>query len=760
MVRLDGETVALAPGVDLWVDLAEFHRTREGCSAHAGSPSEQCPPCAQFLEEAAELYRNDFLFGFTLPDCREFDEWVFLQGEQFRGELAETIAWLVRANGAAGKTGEAIRAARRWLSLDPLEEQPHRELMRLYAETGQAAAALRQYAECERVLKEELGVEPGQETVSLRSSIRRMTGASARSGHPQQPPRPDDRGEEEVRLVSVLSVGLSAAGEEAWDDSLERTTQSVSAFLAEAKEILAGFEAREEGGFGEDALAVFGVPTAHEDDAERAVRAAFAIREIGQRFGLTLSAGIHTGTVYVGGKAVMGATVNRAVRLRYEARADQVLVSDSTVRRTRRAVEYRRDEADDPSKAGTGGAWIAVSVKPAAEKPCGIEGMEARLVGRDRELDSLRQALARAREGSGQLVTIIGEAGIGKSRLVRELRENMRHTGEGDSLVWMEGRCQELGQTTSYWPFIDALSGWQGPVLGDADGGRSERLASELRNLAGHRLLTREDTEDVGPLLDDLLSLRLGTSSDTTRQAVLPNQVRGRTFRALQKLLCAVSRRAPLVLVLDDLHWADTQSLEVVSLLMEVLESHPLLLLCLLRPEADQKCWNLGSVASRKCPERFTEIRLKELGRLESRRMLESLLDVQDLPASVESLVFGRSRGNPFYIEEIVRSLVDEGAITRDGGGWRIRESISPPNVADNVVAVTQSRVDRLDVEAKRLLQCAAVNGGPSSRSVLLRILPDEEVLEESLAALERAALVFEEKTLPEPEYSFRHSLV
>jgi DNA-binding SARP family transcriptional activator len=758
LLAAEQETVTLASGPLLWTDVRDFQGLLEGCPAHSRRPEAGCPECLSRLEEAAALYRNDFLFGFSLPDCRDFDEWQFQEAERLRAELAAALRLLAEGLEAGGRAGQAIVYARRRIVLDPLEEAAHRQLMRLYAADGRQAAALRQYRECLRMLREELGVEPDRETAELGSAIERRQIRAGREGPagskagPQEAPAPA----EELRLITVLVAGVSPSVDRVWGERLEDMTALIAPLLRFMEEVLAKHGAHREPNAGEDVLAVFGAPVSHEDDAERAVRAGLFICERAERLGLDAAVGIDTGMIYAAGQALLGPTVNRASRLRYQNCGNQVLVSAATRRRTFGTFEFEPFPFEWPGRQQAETAYRAIAEKHEPEKPYGIDGLRARLVGREAEMHALQQVLARTMEGQGQFVTLAGEAGVGKSRLVRELRA----LPLSSPASWHWGRCRELGGAEAYGPFLEILRGYFGLTSPEGEQARAQRVMSCLQELATAQRWPVEHLEEIGSVLGSLLFIRYGSSWDKRLGTLGPQQVQQRTFQALCGLFSAIGRERPTVLVLEDLHWSDSLSLDLLALLMETLTDLPLLLVCVYRADRQHKCWNLAAIAQRKCPERHTEILLRELDTGHSRALAEDLLGMHELPPPLERMIADRSRGNPLFIEEVLRSLIDVGAIVRGARGWNLRGGELPRRVPENIQALTQGRIDRLRPEERQVLQSAAAIGEIFRRRVLERILPAGLPVEQVLRSLADAALVYDERSFPEPEHAFRHALI
>jgi class 3 adenylate cyclase/tetratricopeptide (TPR) repeat protein len=588
--------------------------------------------------------------------------------------------------------------------------------------------------------------------------------------------------EGENRLVTVLFADMSRSVETTRDLHPEDAAALVNRLLRAMVDVLIGYEGRIDGFHGDGALAVFGSPRAHEDDPERAIRAAMGIREEARKLGLEVTAGINTGEVYVGEigserhreVTVMGPVVNLAARLQAQAEPGQILVGEATYRLTRRAFTFTPLSLTVKGLPQPVPAYTVEQALPRPEKARGIEGLKAELIGRDEELTKLKDALAELLQGHGQIVTLIGEAGVGKSRLVAEMKPvfGVRYSVFGSRpapehripntehrFVWLEGRCLELGMTASYWLFIDLFRDLFAWLPEEDDRARGERLVAALRELEAQGHLTGERVEEIGPLLGHMLSLRFGTDWDQRLQFAGPEQIRHQTFLAVRDFLVALARRQPLLLVLEDLHWADSLSLDLISLLMEALTLAPILLLCVYRPEPEHRCARLGGIAAQKCAGRHTEILLRELTPGQSRRLVEALLSIEELPARVRELILEKARGNPFFVEEVVRSLIATGAVYREGETWRARPEIETMAVPESIQSVILTRVDRLEREAKQVLESAAVIGRLFRRRLLAQMTRKEAALDRALAELEDQALIYQERAVPEEEFSFQHVL-
>src|SRR5262249_48991481 len=291
---------------------------------------------------------------------------------------------------------------------------------------------------------------------------------------------------------------------------------------------------------------------------------------------------------------VMGPAVNLASRLQGLAEPGQILVGEATYRHTRRAFAFTPLSLEVKGIAEPVTAHAVAHALPRPEKARGIEGLRAELIGRDQELASLAEALAEVRRGRGQMVSLIGEAGLGKSRLVSELKlaalgsASLRSgstlqasSSEAPSsaagapssapalraapaALWLEGRCLELGMNASYWLFVDLFRNYFGFGPEEDDRARGERLIASLRALVERGDLSEERLEEIGPLLGNLLSIRFGTDWDERLKNAAPEQIRHQTFLAVRDFLVTLARRQPVILICEDLHWADSLSLDLI----------------------------------------------------------------------------------------------------------------------------------------------------------------------------------------------------
>ncbi len=768
------DTIGLV--ADVWTDAAHFESLLSGLGATPGAE----PAVSQIAhcQAAVELYRGDFLTGFTLPDSPDFDDWQYFQVEHYRRLFANALTVLTAAHESRQNYDAAISVTRRRLALDPLYEPAHRQLITFYALTRQTAAALRQYQECQRLLNEEFGVEPETETTALYQSIRTRrffeqsppSAASSADATPvalqetEASPATDTIfTQDELRPVTVLCVGLHAndAFDEIHPDAM---AEKVNQLRQTAVQALSTYDVPLHSLSLGRVLAIFGSDHIHEDDAERAILAALAIRDADT--GLDISIGVNSGVAYIiaaqDREPAIGAVVNQAVHLQAMAEVGEIMIGAGTYQRVRRSFRTTQRTLTLP---GSSKPVPVHSVHAQARQPGksrGIEGLQTMLVGRDEELSQLEEVLKQTSAGQGHIVCLNGEAGLGKSRLVAETKKLAQ--AHSSTFGWLEGRCQERTTTTAYAPFLDLLNsyfGW-GPDADDAL--RSARLVAELTALEEEGLLPPMAREQLGPALGALLSIRFATAWDEYLQHVSPEQRRRQIFTALASLLTALAHRASTVLVLEDLHWADDLSLDLINRLMDHLAHTPLLLLCVYRPDREHRCWQLPTVAARKCPDRLVTLSLRELTPAEVRRMVASLLAVDALPNSLRTYIEARTHGNPFFVEELIRALMDSGQIQLVEDKRQVQSEVNvdvlSASVPDAIQSVILSRVQRLSDPSRQFLQVAAVMGHFFPKHLLVHILPPGVNVDEIAQGLVGHGLIYQERSLPEVIFAFHHVLV
>jgi len=580
---------------------------------------------------------------------------------------------------------------------------------------------------------------------------------------------------EERRVVTVLVadlVGSTALGERldpeelrvVVGDAVARMVGAVEAFGGTVKDLA-----------GDGILALFGAPTAHEDDPERAIRAglrivedvgefaheverAWAMSGFGVRVGVN-SGPVVTGIVGGGDRTEYGATgdtVNVAARLQAAAQPGQVLVGDDTRRLSGPAFTW--DPAVEltlKGKADPVSASAVTGVTGASGRRREDDERHTRMVGRDRELAAAIQGVDSVLGGSGRILFLTGEPGIGKTRLLAELRaafEAGRPTHGGSQ--WLEGRCVSYGESMPYGPFRDLLRSWLGLPVDEPELRMRVALQREVARLFGER------APEYRAYLASLLGLPLEPADQAKVAELSPEALQYRTFEVVRHLIGRLTQDGPVALAVEDVHWADPTSLQLLEQLLFDTEELALLLLITSRPEPAHPSWRVRERAGRELPHRTGELALAALEADAGRALLDELVGPDVLPVELEGRILDHADGNPFYLEELVRSLIDAGALSPTEVGWRFDHDVSI-EVPPTVEKVILTRIDRLDRRARELLMAASVLGRRFGLPLLEAVAEtDGDGVRPLLTELQRADLIREGRRWPDPEYRFKHALI
>ena len=590
--------------------------------------------------------------------------------------------------------------------------------------------------------------------------------ASALLADRQREPR--RRAKAERRRASVLFADLSGF------TAMTETTPAEEAFfivqgcLEALDRVAQSFGGVVDKHLGDCVLATFGVPIAMENSAEAALNAAIAMRrrvaeysrECGLEVPLQAHFGVETGRAIAGDVsgpvireyALMGDSVNVASRLEDLAPPGAIYVGEQAWRSARDRFQFRaRPPIQLRGRTQDVATYELLSHEEQLYRTRASErrGVHSELVGREAEMERLRGALSELANGRGAVVSVVAEAGLGKSRIVEELRL----TGEAQALRWLEGRCLAVGRDLSFHPFADLLRGWSAiESTREADESAVKHLRDALEGTLPER------AESVLPFLASVLRIPLDPES-RERLAGIEGDVLARfVMGSVREWLRAVASQAPVVVVFEDLHWADESSVDLLESLLGLAEQHPVLFLHVLRPgyETSER---VRARATRELGDRHLEVELRPLAREDSRRLIRNLFRGGDLPHSVRASIEERAAGNPFFVEEVVRNLLEEGAVEVQGDTLvatdRIHDAVIPGSIEEALLA----RIDRLDPERKEILDAAAVVGGTFDLAVLEKVTGKDR-LREALARMEDAGLIVESPTGTPDELAFKHPLI
>jgi len=537
----------------------------------------------------------------------------------------------------------------------------------------------------------------------------------------------------------------------------EEVKEIMGKIFGEISKVVAKYEGFIEKFIGDAVMAIFGASTTHEDDPVRAIKASREIHDIvsslslqyEKRIGIPLCmhTGICTGLVVTGEMnlekgthGILGDTINTAARLSSLAKPGEIVISPDTYHQ---AEGYFNFEALEPTtvkgKADPIKPYKVLSPKEEPSKTHRLSGLRAELIGRKVEMAQLQEAVTNLKQGKGSIFSIVGDAGTGKSRLIEEFKASLNL----DEVQWREGHAYAYSQNNPYFPLIDLLSrAWQ-----IKEGDSPEQVKKKAEAGAGFLI---SDRSDLIPYLGSLYSIKYPEI-----ETVSPEYWKLKLHEAVQMILSALARRSPAVICLEDLHWADPSSIELLRLILKDLRL-PALFLCAYRPPFNlftaHELAGLGHV--------YQEIRLQDLSSSDAQTMVESLLRADHIPSELQRFIQTKVEGNPFYLEEVINALIESGTLVRDNGNWNLTKPILEANIPSTIQGVISARLDGLERDMKRIVQEASVIGRAFLYEILKRVTELKDVIDKSLSGLERMELIRTRTIQPDLEYIFKHALI
>jgi len=535
---------------------------------------------------------------------------------------------------------------------------------------------------------------------------------------------------------------------------------------------------------GDSLVAFFGAPVAHEDDPLRAVMAALDVIQVAeeyagivrQQYGVefAMRACLNYGLVMMGSVdkdlkydfTSLGGVINLAARLKFAAQPMSVLITDTVHRFVSPVfdcIDVGIIEVKGRSEPVRAYQVLGYQVEPGSLR--GLTGLESPMVGRDRELARLVHLCETVRAGLGRAVLIIGEPGMGKTRLIAEWQAAVVRKANLPSVQWAEGHSHSYAQGLVYHLLIHLVYS----LLGVSESTGEAKIHSALRSLVGD-LYENPDASpglEVYTLLANLLSLKLEGDALKAVEQVETEALPVRYAFALRSLVERLAARRPVVLVLEDLHWADPSSVEVLIRLLPLVTSAQVLFCMVTRPDREAAGWKLVTAAREALGISLSELTLEALTDLETRQLVANLLAIEALPEELRALILKKSEGNPYFVEEIIRMMIEHEAITPVDGGWVAGEALDSLVVPDNLQGLLMARIDRLPDEGRHTLRVASVVGRQFPVRVLEWVLADGSTQVVGapgaisvLSSLENAGLVRLAAVEPDLEYYFRHTLV
>ena len=562
--------------------------------------------------------------------------------------------------------------------------------------------------------------------------------------------------EGERKQVTVLFADMKGSMELLADRDPEEARKLLDPVIEHMMEAVHRYEGTVSNLMGDGIMALFGAPLSHEDHAVRACYAALRMQESVNRYAdgvrrtegvpIQIRVGLNSGEVVVGSigndlkmdYTAIGQTVHLASRMEQMALPGSIMVSDDTHKLTEGYFRFKGlGLVQVRGLTAPIGAYELEGVGPLRTRleVAAWRGL-VRFVGRQPEMDQMRRALELAKRGHGQITAVVGEPGVGKSRLCYEFKI-LEQTG----CKVLEAYSVSHGKAYPYLPITELLKGHLQIAPEDDEQTRREKVAGKV-------VLLDRSLEDTLPYIFFLLGI---SDPDSTLQQMDAAIRRQRTFDAIKRLLLRESLSQPLIVVFEDLHWIDGETQAFLDVLSESVASARILLLVNYRPE-HRHSWGSKTY--------YTQLRLDPLGQEDAQELLTALLGSGDRLTPVRALILEKTEGNPFFMEEVVQTLAEEKVLLGERGNYRLEKPAAELQIPPTVQVALASRIDRLGSEEKGLLQTLAVMGKKFSSSLLKTVVekPENE-LYQLLSQLQRGEFIYEQPAFPEVEYTFKHAL-
>ena len=535
---------------------------------------------------------------------------------------------------------------------------------------------------------------------------------------------------------------------------------------------------------GDELLAFFGAPVAHEDDPVRAVRAALELLEtlqeyargVQQEFGLDFGVRISlsTGPVIIGPigsdlqyeYSALGGAVNAAAMIESTKQPNTVLVSEYTYRLVAPFFDFiDLGEVDVEGRSEPLKIYQVQGAKADHERAHRPAGFESPIVGRQAELTTLVQLSQTVQVGIGRVVLLVAEPGLGKTRLISEWKRVVSESTSKPPMKWVEGHNQSYDLGQAYHLVIDLLHSILGIPAGADEPEKRAALRDLMEDLFGAIEQNAQDSPalEVYPYLGHLLSIKLDGIALERVRMLDPEGLRAQYLVALRRLVRGLAGRGPLIVVLENIQWADPSSTELFTNIMPLTSTIPALFCLVTRPNREAPGWKMVTAARDVMGGRIMELALGALSESDSWQLVSNLLKSDVLPKEMRTPILSRAEGNPFFIEEVLHMLIDRGAIVQKDGGWIVQTGIEVTDIPDNLHGLLLARIDSLPEEVKRTLRVASVIGRKFSTSILERVVGSEESgiwLISHLGALESVGLTRVDQVTPELTYVFQSALV
>ena len=579
----------------------------------------------------------------------------------------------------------------------------------------------------------------------------------------------------ERRVVTMLFCDLKGSTAAAEQLDPEDWTEIMNGAFAQMIKPVYQYEGTIARLMGDALLAFFGAPIAHEDDPRRAILAGLDIVEaikpyseqIKERYGIDFDVrvGINTGLVVVGAVgsdlrmeySALGDAINLAARMEQTAEPGMVHVAHDTYKLAKNLFEFKAlGSIEIKGKNEPVLAYQALGRKFDSGRMRGIEGLQAAMVGRQAELLTLREVMTNLKQGLGHIVCILGEAGLGKTRLISEAHAAFKTLGHTQA-VWAETISLSYETNQAYGLFQRLMRRIGGIEYNDSSAVLRDKLSMLVENM--------DEAQRVRAIR--VFEALFGLEAENNGIPIDSETFKRELYEAMYLWWKGRFSLQPAVLVFDDMHWCDTASVSLLRQLLPLTGEVPLVLLCAMRAERSAPAWQIKMTADEEYNHRYTELTLRPLSEAEGNELVNRLLANPDLPESLRSGILEKSGGNPFFIEEVVRTLIDNGVLIPEEQGvngqtrrvWRATSTSADFAIPDNLQSLLSARMDRLEESTRGTLQLASVIGRSFYHRVLQAVDEASHELDKHLSTLVRMELIREAARVPEIEYAFRNPL-
>jgi class 3 adenylate cyclase/tetratricopeptide (TPR) repeat protein len=510
--------------------------------------------------------------------------------------------------------------------------------------------------------------------------------------------------------------------------------------------------------FGDEIMILFGVPKAHEDDPVRAVHTAIEIHKLVEILSkefekkyqnqLTMHTGINSGLVITGDQYIgkgrhglTGDTINLAKRLTNLAKPGEIIIGSDTYKTAQTSFDFEpRDPVAVKGKKNlvqtfkvidTPGKYKSGKLKRTKQ----LHGVRAELIGRNRELSKFSKAVTDLKNGKGSALCLYGFAGTGKSRLIEEFKAIT-------NVKWFEGCSYPYTKNIPYFPLLTLFD----HAFGIKDEDSSKTIKTKIENSINTLI---KDSKDIIPYIGTLYSL-----SYPEVESVSPEFWKSKLFNAVIEILSALARKQPVIICIEDLHWADPSFLEFIDFMQSKLDL-PILFIYVARPIIEI----FSDSQKARIKTKYLEIKIEDLSALDSQYMVKSLLKSENIPPDLKTFVETKTQGNPFYLEEMINSLIESQVLVKDENNWILQREITQADISSSIQGVIAARVDRLESQSRRILQEAAVIGRTFYYEIINKITQIKKDISTCLKTLEGFDLIKAGKSKTDLEYMFKHAL-